>query len=40
MVKRVVPDYADRVFYSCGPKLMVDDLVAMLEEMEPKLRPL
>ena len=39
MVKRVVPDYADRVFYSCGPKLMVDDLVAMLEEMEiPKER--
>ena len=33
MVKTVVPDHADRVFYSCGPKPMVDDLVAMLDEM-------
>ena len=28
-----MPDYAERVFYSCGPKPMVDAMVDMLSEM-------
>jgi ferredoxin-NADP reductase len=33
MIEKNVPDYAERVFYSCGPKSMVDALVAMLSKM-------
>ena len=27
MIEKKVPDYAERVFYFCGPKLMVDAMV-------------
>jgi ferredoxin-NADP reductase len=30
MIKRTVPDYAERIFYSCGPRPMVDAMVGML----------
>ena len=33
MVEKIVPDFADRVFYTCGPKPMVDSMVAMLGDM-------
>ncbi len=33
MIEKKVPDYSARVFYSCGPKPMVDAMVAMLSEM-------
>ncbi|VVB65240.1 Sulfhydrogenase 1 subunit gamma [uncultured archaeon] len=32
-IEKKVPDYAERVFYSCGPKTMVDTMVAMLSNM-------
>ncbi len=33
MIEKKVPDYSERVFYSCGPKPMVDAMVAMLSKM-------
>jgi ferredoxin-NADP reductase len=33
MIEKKVPDYAERVFYSCGPKPMVDAMVDMLRKM-------
>ena len=33
MIKRTVPDYSERVFYTCGPRPMVEATVAMLTEM-------
>lgn len=33
MIEEKVPDYSERVFYSCGPKPMVDAMVAMLSDM-------
>lgn len=33
MIEETVPDYSERVFYSCGPKPMVDAMVAMLSGM-------
>ena len=33
MIEKKVPDYAERVFYFCGPKLMVDAMVVILSEI-------
>ncbi len=33
MIKKTVPDYSERVFYTCGPRPMVDATVAILTEM-------
>ena len=33
MIKKKVPDYAERVFYSCGPKPMVDAMVDTLSKI-------
>ena len=33
MIKKKVPDYAERVFYSCGPDLMVKALITILSNM-------
>jgi ferredoxin-NADP reductase len=33
MIEKTVPDYSERVFYTCGPRPMVDATVAMLTEM-------
>ena len=33
MIEEKVPDYAERVFYSCGPKLMVDAMVDTLSKI-------
>jgi glycine betaine catabolism B len=32
MIKKTVPDYSERVFYTCGPRPMVDATVAILTE--------
>lgn len=32
MIKEVAPDYLDRVFYVCGPPVMVKHLLVLLEE--------
>ncbi len=34
MVKREIPDYRERVFYTCGPAAMVDAMVKLLKELE------
>jgi glycine betaine catabolism B len=33
MIEKYVPDYDERVFYSCGPRSMVDTMVAILGKM-------
>jgi glycine betaine catabolism B len=33
MIKKTVPDYSERVFYTCGPRPMVDATVAVLTKM-------
>lgn len=33
MIQKEIPDYMDRVFYSCGPPKMVDSMVSILTEM-------
>ena len=33
MIKKIVPDYADRVFYTCGPRPMVDAMTIILTKM-------
>ena len=33
MIEKTVPDYSERVFYTCGPRPMVDGMVAILAEM-------
>ena len=33
MIEEKVLDYAERIFYFCGPKLMVDAMVVILREM-------
>jgi ferredoxin-NADP reductase len=33
MIEKTVPDYSERVFYTCGPTPMVDAMVAILNEM-------
>lgn len=32
MVKSEIPDYGDRVFYTCGPPKMVEDIVCVLRD--------
>ncbi len=34
MVRREIPDYRERVFYTCGPAAMVDAMVRLLNELE------
>lgn len=33
MVEKKIPDYAERFFYSCGPRPMVETMVSMLSKM-------
>lgn len=33
MVEKKVPDYIERIFYSCGPRPMVETMVSMLSKM-------
>ena len=33
MIKRIVPDYSERVFYTCGPRPMVDATLAIMTKM-------
>ncbi len=33
MIKKIAPDYADRVFYTCGPRPMVDAMATLLTKM-------
>ena len=33
MIEKTVPDYLDRLFYTCGPSPMVDAMVALLSRM-------
>mgnify|MGYP001163299392 CR=1 FL=1 len=33
MIKKTVPDYSERVFYTCGPRPMVDATVAILTKI-------
>ena len=33
MINKIVPDYLERVFYTCGPRPMVDATLAILTEM-------
>lgn len=34
MIEREIPDYAERIFYVCGPPPMVDSMMDMLHEMK------
>jgi ferredoxin-NADP reductase len=34
MVKKFVPDYLERTFFTCGPPKMVDAMVSLLKELE------
>ena len=38
MIKKELPDYAERIFYVCGPPVMVTHLVSMLE-MQLQVKP-
>jgi ferredoxin-NADP reductase len=39
MIKKLVPDYSERVFYTCGPRPMVDATLAIMTKMGlPKMR--
>ena len=33
IIEKAVPDYSERVFYTCGPKPMVDSMRSMLNDM-------
>ncbi len=33
MIVREVPDYADRVFFTSGPRKMVDAILALLKDL-------
>lgn len=33
MIEKKVPDYAERVFYSCGPRPMIDAMADILDEL-------
>ena len=33
MIKNIVPDYSERIFYTCGPRPMVDATLAIITEM-------
>jgi Na+-transporting NADH:ubiquinone oxidoreductase subunit NqrF len=32
MIKEELPDYAERVFYVCGPPIMVKSLITILQD--------
>jgi glycine betaine catabolism B len=34
MVKKLVPDYLERTFFTCGPQKMVDAMVSLLRELK------
>lgn len=34
MVKKFIPDYRERMFFTCGPMKMVDSMVSLLQELE------
>ncbi|MFZ2498706.1 ferredoxin--NADP reductase [Methanosarcina sp.] len=34
MIKRFIPDYQERTFFTCGPLKMVDSMVSLLSELE------
>jgi ferredoxin-NADP reductase len=34
MVKKFIPDYRERTFFTCGPTKMVESMVSLLEELE------
>ncbi|WP_226990597.1 ferredoxin--NADP reductase [Methanosarcina acetivorans] len=34
MVKKFIPDYRERTFFTCGPMKMVDSMVSLLQELE------
>ncbi|WP_440948057.1 ferredoxin--NADP reductase [Methanosarcina sp. T3] len=34
MVKKFIPDYRERTFFTCGPVKMVDSMVSLLKELE------
>jgi ferredoxin-NADP reductase len=33
MITKELPDYEDRVFYTCGPPAMVDAMEQLLQEL-------
>jgi ferredoxin-NADP reductase len=34
MIKTFIPDYRERIFFTCGPMKMVESMVSLLKEME------
>jgi ferredoxin-NADP reductase len=34
MVKKFIPDYRERTFFTCGPTKMVESMVSLLEELQ------
>lgn len=34
MVKKFIPDYHERTFFTCGPLKMVDSMISLLKELE------
>lgn len=34
MIKKYIPDYQKRTFFTCGPQMMVDVMVSLLNELE------
>jgi ferredoxin-NADP reductase len=34
MIKKFIPDYQKRTFFTCGPQMMVDAMVSLLNELE------
>lgn len=34
MIKKYIPDYRERTFFTCGPSIMVDSMVSLLQELE------
>ncbi|AKB32868.1 Flavodoxin reductases (ferredoxin-NADPH reductases) family 1 [Methanosarcina siciliae C2J] len=34
MIKKYIPDYRERTFFTCGPSRMVDSMVSLLKELE------
>ncbi|AKB75088.1 Flavodoxin reductases (ferredoxin-NADPH reductases) family 1 [Methanosarcina lacustris Z-7289] len=34
MVKKFIPDYHERTFFTCGPLKMVDSMFSLLKELE------
>ncbi len=34
MIKKFIPDYRERIFFTCGPMKMVESMISLLKEME------